>query len=82
MTRYLTESGSVYEVDTNTRRMRKLSTNVTPDTTRIPQDGAWRAFEEMIHGCDGDAIVFVWGESPEGALQTTVTTPARRMAEA
>lgn len=82
MVRYLTESGSIYEVDEDNKRMRKLTRNVTPDTTRIPQDGAWRAFEDVVHECDGDSIWFIWGTAPDGALQTTITSPARRLVEA
>lgn len=70
MKRFLTESGSIYEVDEENRRVRRLTGEHEP-TPRQGPDGQWKDFlsYDDIH----IGLMFVW-EFDGPIAKTTVTS--------
>jgi hypothetical protein len=72
--RFLTETGSVYEIDQNERQIRRLS-GAGPGTSRVGNDGVWRSFVGVSGPVVGSSVLVHWRVNPEsGVLETTVTS--------
>ena len=75
---------SVYEVDTQNKRVRRMSGKDNP-TPRQGADGAWRAYASIFPDPPtvGSELLIMWEPattpllegSPEGAVPTTITSP-------
>jgi hypothetical protein len=61
--RFTTFSGSVYEVNTDSKQIRRLN-GVKDPTPRQGPDGQWRAYRELVPDPVkvGLGVVIVWGE--------------------
>jgi len=79
--RFETASGSVYEVDRERRRVRRLR-GEEPAAHRLGHD-AWKAYELMSPVIAGEPVVFawsvIWASSEEALAPATVTSPVRRI---
>jgi hypothetical protein len=60
MLRITTVTGSTYEIDTDSKRMRRVSGDHAP-TANQRADGAWRTYEEISPVVLGAGVVTVWG---------------------
>ena len=65
--KFTTASGSVYEVNTDSKQIRRLN-GVKDPTPRQGPDGQWRAYKDVYPNpiVVGAGVVIVWG--PETAL--------------
>lgn len=64
--RFTTISGSLYEVDTKAKKVRRLNGKADP-TPRMGKDGEWRSYRE-IHPDPvqvGQGVVIAWGDDVE-----------------
>ncbi len=85
--RFDTESGSAYELDAETKRIRRLGGANDP-TPRQGADGEWRAYDSASHPVIGESVVICWDPettallagSPEGAIPATITSLVVRTA--
>lgn len=61
--RFTTASGSVYEVNTDSKQIRRLN-GVKDPTPRQGQDGQWRAYDEIFPDPPkvGSSLVIKWGQ--------------------
>lgn len=66
---YLTEAGSVYQVDHEKKMVRRLSGTKSP-TDRQGQDGEWKQFIGIAFGSNG-RIFFEW-EVGKGTVTSRV----------
>jgi hypothetical protein len=79
--KFYTCSGSIYEVDQETKRIRRLIGTGDP-TTRQGKDGEWRAYERLDLEVGESAWIF-WNPKTTSLLEgnafggtpTTVTSP-------
>lgn len=84
-----TKSGSVYEVDTTKKQIRRLN-GVGDPSPRMGKDGQWRPYREVYGGEVGKSLTIIWGMNTEllpgtrdeianegggFAIPTTVTSP-------
>jgi hypothetical protein len=79
-----TKSGSIYEVNEEEKKIRRLSGTNQP-TERQGQDGEWKVYESLCSSSFGllkeeEPAVIVWGfdelgNNGSGILKTTVTSP-------
>jgi hypothetical protein len=69
MTKYWTESGSVYQVDEEHRRARQLVASGV--RSHMLSDGEWREYRVMAGGGAGERLLFLW---PEGAAHDATLT--------
>jgi hypothetical protein len=60
MMKFVTETGSVYEVDQAGRRLRRLSGYAAP-TANITEDGRWRTFLHVGPLEHGRRVFVIWG---------------------
>lgn len=69
-----TRSGSLYEIDEESKRVRRLH-GVKNPTPRQGQDGEWHTYESMGTGLGGGAL-FVWSidNTDDGAVARTTQT--------
>jgi hypothetical protein len=67
-----TESGSVYEIDTDAPKCRRLS-GVHDPTPRQGYDGLWKDVKYVDVPEVGEPIVFVW-DIVDGVIKMTVTS--------
>ena len=76
VTKYWTESGSVYQVDEDRRRVRQLMV-VPGGSPHTLSDGEWREYERLTGGLPGDRALFWW---PDGKPHDfTMTTRVLRV---
>lgn len=82
--RVQTESGSVYDVDTEGMQIRRVHGRHGPTDTQ-PQDGIWREFVGLDGPVVGRPMVVYWAPSPaSGARDTNLgfrTTPVSAASE-
>lgn len=60
MVKYHTESGSIYEVDHDHNRIRKLKAGAASNTRRVVED--WRVYLSITGTEIGGRIMVVWGQ--------------------
>jgi hypothetical protein len=85
--KFITVSGSVYEVDSDNKRLRRLTGRTDP-TPRLGKDGEWRKYAEMFPSPieKGKQVLITWGEDVallpdtvvdegEHPLKITMTSP-------
>ena len=73
ITKYHTESGSTYEVDTakiRIRKLRKLRAGANSNTKRIVED--WREYISISGHAIGRRMFVVWSKEP---YRYTITSP-------
>ncbi len=58
--KFTTASGSVYEVNTDSKKIRRLN-GVKDPTPRTGKDGEWRSYEDLVCKKGSSAIIF-WGQ--------------------
>lgn len=63
---------SVYEVDRENCRIRRLTSDHEP-TPRQGQDGEWRGYEDLRFMNDG--MFIIWNHTYSGIAQGTLTSP-------
>ena len=72
MLRVRTESGSVYDVDLDEGRIRRVHGRHGPTDTQ-PQDGIWRRFASLEGPEPGQPMVVYWAtEAAAGAKKTSL----------
>lgn len=73
----LTQTKSVYEIDADNKRIRRLQ-GVKDATARQGKDGDWRTYRDISPRADGGLII-VWAvvnnDDGEIVFQTTQTSP-------
>lgn len=85
--KFTTATGSVYEVNTDSKQIRRL-TGVKDPTPRQGKDGEWRTYIDTTPIKVGQQLLIRWGDdteaSPEGkileadgmaVIKTTITSP-------
>ena len=65
MSTFITETGSVYEVDTDGRRARRLAGKADP-TANMKEDGQWRGYQAVRLIAPGLRVMFEWGFETRG----------------
>jgi hypothetical protein len=83
----VTESGSRYEINTDSKQVRRLEGKLAP-MPRIGKDGEWRTFKELLPEPIqvGMNLIIVWGDDVKplteaGGIPTTMTSPIARIEE-
>ena len=72
--KFKTYSGSIYELDQENKRIRRLTGNANP-TERQGKDGDWKPYKELLNGPEKDrSLTIVWNVTEEGVIQTTQTS--------
>lgn len=71
MQRVRTESGSVYDVDHEGKRIRRVHGRHGPADTQ-PQDGIWRSFVGLEGPIAGQPMVVYWATEVVGAKVTNL----------
>lgn len=71
--KFKTRSGSWYELDIESNRVRRLI-GVKDPTPRQGSEGEWKQLHQPAHVVIGSGAMFVWNCTPEGIYQTTVTS--------
>jgi hypothetical protein len=69
--RVRTESGSVYDVDLEGKRIRRVHGRLGPSDTK-PQDGIWRDFTGLDGPEVGRSMVVYWSAMAAGATETSL----------
>lgn len=81
--KFVTESGSLYEVDLSEKKTRRLI-GVSNPTSRQKNDGEWQTYQ-YIFPTDGPVkgkpVVFVWDIKQSGIAPSTVTSTVARIEE-
>lgn len=75
--RFITASGSMYEVDTDAKKIRRLIGKDNP-TPRMGKDGEWRSYRE-VHPWPlqkGQSVVIAWGSDVELQEETKAIVEA------
>jgi len=69
--KFTTASGSVYEVNTETKKIRRLN-GVKDPQPRMGKDGEWRSYRKLYPEVPtvGRGVVIVWGEETEPLAET------------
>jgi len=67
-----TTNGSIYEVDTTNKLVRRLSGRGQA-TVRVGEDGSWKSYHSINFSEQG--LLIVWRITPEGVAQSTLTSP-------
>lgn len=84
MIRFQTESGSVYELDTANKRVRRIG-GVRAPTPRQGADGGWRAYEYLPAGEPAIggrfAVAYNVGGGVTGGDEGTLTSPVTMIVE-
>ena len=81
MLNMMTESGSLYEINLEEKRIRRVTGN-GPGTPRVGPDGEWRTFTDLHPAAPvvGASLLIMWRQNPEtGVLETTLTSPVQRV---
>lgn len=61
--KFTTASGSVYEVNTDSKQIRRLN-GVKDPTPRQGPDGQWRTYKDLLLA-KGESALIVWGDDTE-----------------
>lgn len=62
--KFITKSGSMYEVDTSAKRIRRLIGMVDP-TPRQGKDGEWRVYADLFPSPTvGKSVIIAWCDVP------------------
>lgn len=83
--KFITESGSTYEVDEENKRVRRLAGKADP-TPRQGKDGEWKSYKAHAV-CLGIGALFLWDKkttpllpgSEEGTSPVTMTSPVKEI---
>lgn len=67
--RFTTISGSLYEVDQENKKIRRLNGNADP-TPRQGKDGEWRGYLNDLHIEVGQSVVIAWADSHQLTEET------------
>ncbi len=81
---FITETGSQYEVNTDSKQVRRLTGKKDP-TTRIGTDGVWKKYSRILPDTgieEGQQVMIVWDhdtpaldpELQDLATKTTITS--------
>lgn len=73
MIRYATQTGSVYEVDRDACRIRRVS-GTHPPTERQGIDGEWKQYHALIEDGPGGGLVIAWTATGEGTITSRVVS--------
>jgi hypothetical protein len=77
-----TRSGSLYELDTEQKRVRRVLGQGAPKP-RIGEDGQWKTYADIVGPYLGERLLIFWdakdtplfeGSDPEAASPTTITS--------
>lgn len=74
--RFTTVSGSVYEVNTDSKQIRRLN-GVKDPSPRLGADGQWRGYSEITPIKVGSSVAIVW--SGETALMAETEQALKKM---
>lgn len=69
LTEATTESGSVYQIDYRSKRIRRLK-GVQPGTPRQGRDEEWQVFDDVVQLEDGTLLIF-WEKGSKPTLEET-----------
>ena len=69
--KFLTESGSLYELDTTNKKIRRLN-GLNDPTTRNGSDGEWKVYEDILNVKLGSSVVIVWGDNVEPLIKNDI----------
>ncbi len=69
MQRVRTESGSVYDVDLDGMRIRRVHGRHGPSDSQ-PQDGIWRRIRGLVGPTAGEPMIVYWATEAAGATET------------
>lgn len=72
MIQFTTESNSIYQVDTNNKKIRRLSGKSNP-TTRQGNDGEWKSYITLSPIVKGESVVIVWDSNTPLLPETKIT---------
>lgn len=84
MVRFLTETGSIYEIDEANKQVRRISGQHAP-THRQGEDGCWRTYYSITNllAWVGGRVLIVWDqveeEDGQTILQSTLTSVVVRV---
>lgn len=67
---YKTETGSIYEVDTEKKLVRRIE-GTKPPTERQGEDGVWKSYERLYIYENG--LLFTW-KTKDGVAKSTLTS--------
>lgn len=70
---FITASGSAYEVDEETRRVRRLSGSLAP-TERQGPDGVWKEYASISEVVPGLPVMILWKTEDETFIPCTQTS--------
>lgn len=75
MERFKTESGSVYELDWDNKRIRRV-TGIKDPTPRQGKDGDWKEYLYVSSIIIGQSVVICWKieETDQGSVHRTTMT--------
>jgi len=73
---FKTATGSLYEIDQENKKFRRLSGILDP-TLRVGKDGAWKEYRSLLPDVPtiDSVLMIVWRVTDDGTWQTTVTSP-------
>lgn len=71
---FITETGSVYELDRTKQMMRRMSGEDRP-TPNQGEDGVWKPYGAITEVKVGVPVLVTWGWDDEGILHRTITSP-------
>jgi hypothetical protein len=69
--RFVTETGSVYEIDETTKHIRRLLGNAAP-TVRQGSDGEWKRYHSITNVMIGSNVLIVWRINREADAETVL----------
>lgn len=75
---FLTETGSVYEIDEVGRRIRRLS-GVKDPTPRQGKDGEWKSY--FSTAMVGKNFLIVWNDGGEGTMTSPIVKTSAKFDE-
>lgn len=78
---FKTQSGTLYEVDNDNKRIRRVSNTENQPGTPRTGSGEWRSFDSISNIEKGSQVVIIWNkkenpllpDSPNFAIPTTIT---------
>lgn len=84
--KFVTESGSVYEIDSENKLVRRLTGVIDPQP-RQGKDGMWKSYADTNGVEVGTSVLFIWPRattpllpgSPNNAVPSTVTSPVKEI---
>lgn len=67
--KFITETGSQYEINTEAKQIRRLSGTANP-TARQGKDGEWKTYDSLSPIQVGEQVVIFWGGNAEPMQET------------